>query len=693
MKTKITLSILTLLLIIGSGHAQNDEATDSLTRELQEVVVTAKQPATKLVGSTLVSTIPGSNLADLGNALDVLAQLPMIKVEDNAVSVIGKSNIEIYIDGRPMRDEQELQQLLSSNLKKVELLMAPGAAYASTTGAVLKITTRRNFVQGLSFTDQFQLQHRRKWSVMDYLSLSYREGNWEFFANGTINRNNSLAKGVTTNTLVYDGRVTTVGSSQHNSYPTTTGVVKAGFNYADGPQSFGAYYRYNPERGDFNNTGSEWLDNNPAIIREIDKHIRAHSHLASLYYENSFADRYLLHFDGDFRRSTESNSVATTYPESANPAVNSTDERTSNLWAGKLCLNFPLWKGEFTVGTQDSYTHTTLDYRMLNNAVSEYIPSSLTDARQTSAAMFASWARMFGRFSLSAGARYEYVDYDFKVNGKRDENVSRRDHLLTPDLSLGYSFNEESQISLSYKMATVKPPYSQLTGSLSYTGLHEIEGGNPGMRDEKMHDLQLSGMCKGFMFQADYTRALDTYAFVKQLYPANNLQLLMHPVNIDVSALNLYLVWGQPIRRWTPNVTLGMYRQWLNLDGTSYNKPIFSYYLDNTFSLPKGWMITANISGSSQGDMHTNRFGASWFTMDASVGKTFLNKSLTVKLSATDIFNTDNNDWTMNTYGVFVDKRQSYDRRGIALNIIYNFQPRKSKYKGESAAEAEMKRL
>lgn len=693
MKTKITLSILTLLLIAGSGHAQNDEATDSLTRELQEVVVTAKQPATKLVGSTLVSTITGSNLADLGNALDVLAQLPMIKVEDNVVSVIGKSNIEIYIDGRPMRDWQELQQLLSSNLKKVELLMAPGAAYASTTGAVLKITTRRNFVQGLSFTDQFQLQHRRKWSVMDYLSLSYRAGNWEFFANGTINRNNSLAKGVTTNTLVYDGRVTTVGSSQHNSYPTTTGVVKAGFNYANGPQSFGAYYRYNPERGDFNNTGSEWLDGNPAISREIDKHIRAHGHLASLYYENTLADRCLLHFDGDFRRSTESNSVATTYPASSNPAVNSTDERTSNLWAGKLYLNFPLWKGEFIVGTQDSYTHTTLDYRMLNNAVSEYIPSSLTDARQTSAAMFASWAHMFGRFSLSAGARYEYVDYDFKVNGKRDENVSRRDHLLTPDLSLGYSFNEESQISLSYKMATVKPPYSQLTGSLSYTGLHEIEGGNPGMRDEKMHDLQLSGMWKGFMFQADYTRALDTYAFVKQLYPADNLQLLMHPVNIDVSALNLYLVWSQPIRRWTPNVTLGMYRQWLNLDGTNYNKPIFSYYLDNTFSLPKGWTITANISGSSQGDMHTNRFGASWFTMDASVGKTFLNKSLTVKLSATDIFNTANNDWTMNTYGVFVDKRQSYDRRGIALNIIYNFQPRKSKYKGESAAEAEMKRL
>lgn len=693
MNAKILMSILTALLIIGKGNAQNQETTDSLTRELQEIVVTAKQPATKLVGSTLVSTIPGTNLANLGTALDVLAQLPMIKVADNSISIIGKSNIEIFIDGRPMRDDRELSQLLSSNLRKVELLMAPGAAYASTTGAVLKITTRRKFVQGLSFTDRFQLQRRRKWSVMDYLNLSYRIGDWELFVDGTINHNNSLAKGVTTNALVYDGRETIVGSSQHNSYPTTTGVIKGGFNYSHGSQAFGAYYRYNPERGSFNNTGSEWMDDQAPILRNIDKRIRAHSHLASLYYENVFAEKYILHFDGDFRRSKENNSVATTYPESSNPAVNSKDERTSTLLAGKLSLNLPLLAGDFTVGTQDSYTHTSLDYRMLNSSVSEYIPSSMTGARQTSAALFASWSRMFGKFSLSAGARYEYVDYDFKVNGLRDEDVSRRDHRLTPDMSLGYSFSDEAQISLSYKMATVKPPYSHLTGSLSYTGLHEIEGGNPGLHDERMHDIQLFGMWKGFMLQADYTRSLDTYAFVKQIYPADNLQLLMHPVNINVSALNLYLVWSQPIRRWTPNVTVGIYRQWLCLDNIQHDKPIFSYYFDNTFSLPHGWLITANISGSSQGDMHTNRFSASWFTMDASAGKTFLDKSLTIKLSATDIFNTANNDWPMNTCGVFVNKRQSYDQRGITLNIIYNFQPRKSKYKGSSAAEEEMKRL
>ena len=693
MNSKQLFLSLTVIFSATAVSAQSIEVTDSLTQQLQEVVVTAKQPATKLVGSTLVSTITGSNLANIGTALDVLAQLPMIKVQDNSVSVIGKSNIEIYIDGRPMRDEQELQQILSSNLKKVELLMAPGAAYESTTGAVLKITTRRNFVKGLSLTDVLQLKRSRKWSAMDYLGLSYRAGDWEYFFNGTINHNNSLNKGTTTNTLIYNGTETVVGSRQYNSYPTTVGVIKGGLNYSHGSQSFGAYYRYNPERADFTNNGAEWLDNTELLLRDIAKQIRSHSHLASLYYENTFSGKYLLHFDGDFRNSHANNSVATTYPESATPAVNSTDSRTSTLWAGKLYLNFPLGKGDFTIGTQDSYTHTSLDYRMLNSSVSEYIPSSLTDARQTSTAMFASWSRMFGKFSLSAGARYEYVDYDFKVDGKRDEEVSRRDHLLTPDLSLGYSFDQESQISLSYKMVTVKPPYSQLTGSLSYTGLHEIEGGNPALHDEKMHDVQLFGMWHGFMLQTDYTRSLDAFGFVKQLYPTDNLQLLMHPVNIDRTALNLYLMWSKPIRCWTPNVTIGMYQQWLTLDNTKHNKPIFAYYFDNTFALPHGWNITANFRGQTEGDMSTNRLGSTAFAMDASVGKTFLNKSLTVKLSATDIFNTSNNDWTMNTYGVRVDKRQSYDSRSISLNVIYNFQPRKSKYKGASAAEYEMRRL
>ncbi|MDE6535310.1 MAG: TonB-dependent receptor [Muribaculaceae bacterium] len=682
-----------LILALSCGQMYAQEASDSLSHQLHEIVVTANQPATKLVGSTLVSTISGSNLAHLGNALDVLAQLPMVKVENNNVSVIGKSNVEVYIDGRPMRDNLELVHLLSTNLQTIELLMAPGAAYDSTTDAVIRIITKPNHIQGISITDQFNLQCRRKWSIMDYLSLNYRFKRWEMFVSGTFNYNNSVSKGITTNTFIYRDKPIIIGSSQYNSIPTTVGSFKAGFNYSDDGQSFGAYYRYNPEQGDFKNSGSEWIDNEAPVGREINKRINADSHLVSAYYEDTFADKYRLHFDGDFRQASEKNNVTTSYPESVLSDVNSADKRTSMLLAGKLTFDLPLWNGNLSFGTQDSYTHSSLDFQMLNDQVSEYIPSSKTDAKQTSANIFASWSRNINRFSLSVGARYEYVNYNFTVNGTRDKELSRSDHLLTPDLSFGYSFNDFTQISLAYKMSTVKPPYSQLTGSLNYVGRYEIEGGNSALRDERMHNVQFFGMWKGLMMQADFSRCVDTYAFIKELYPAKDLQLLMHPVNINLSALNLFLIWIQPVGCWNPNFTLGMYRQWLKLSGKEHNKPIFSYYFDNTFVLPRGWTITANFCGRTRGDMHTNCFGATWFTMDASIGKTLFNEALTLKLNATDIFNTVNNDWKMNTYGVTVNKRQSYDYRGVSLSVIYNLNPRKSGYKGSSAAQSELDRL
>lgn len=139
----------------------------------------------------------------------------------------------------------------------------------------------------------------------------------------------------------------------------------------------------------------------------------------------------------------------------------------------------PLGGGTLTAGTQDSYTRTSLDYRMLSQSAEQYIPSSYTVTRQTSLAAFASWKRNFGPLGLRAGVRYEYTDFRLDTDGVRDDDVSRRDHLVTPDLSVSWQPEKGPSLSLSYRMATVRPPYSQLTGSLSYVGRHEIEGAIP----------------------------------------------------------------------------------------------------------------------------------------------------------------------------------------------------------------------
>lgn len=81
---------------------------------------------------------------------------------------------------------------------------------------------------------------------------------------------------------------------------------------------------------------------------------QSHDHLASVYYDGKIENKYQLHFDGDFRRSRSFTDVSTSYPDSEPADVNSSDSRKSELLAGKLYMTFPLWKGDFVVGTQDS---------------------------------------------------------------------------------------------------------------------------------------------------------------------------------------------------------------------------------------------------------------------------------------------------------------------------------------------------
>lgn len=64
-----------------------------------------------------------------------------------------------------------------------------------------------------------------------------------------------------------------------------------------------------------------------------------------------------------------------------------------------------------------------------------------------------------------------------------------------------------------------------------------------------------------------------------------------------------------------------------------------------------------------------------------------------VGFAANDIFHTRNQSWWMNVKDVSLYKDSDGDTRRLMLTVSYIFNPKKSKYKGEGAANDEMKRL
>ena len=119
--------------------------------QLQEVVVKGQLPYTRLRGDAMVTRITGSVLEKAGTAQDVLRKVPGIIRKGEDLEVVGRGTPVYYINGRRVRDLDELKQLMSDEIANVEVITNPGAAYDATISAVVKIKTVRRQGDGFSF--------------------------------------------------------------------------------------------------------------------------------------------------------------------------------------------------------------------------------------------------------------------------------------------------------------------------------------------------------------------------------------------------------------------------------------------------------------------------------------------------------------------------------------------------------------
>ncbi len=90
------------------------------------------------------------------DSYDLLRYAPLVSVENNTVSLLGKGTSTVYINGRkPVMDNASLMEMLRSvpadRIEKIEIIMSPNSSYkASTTGGIVNIVMKKNPNQGLT---------------------------------------------------------------------------------------------------------------------------------------------------------------------------------------------------------------------------------------------------------------------------------------------------------------------------------------------------------------------------------------------------------------------------------------------------------------------------------------------------------------------------------------------------------------
>ena len=145
------------------------------TLMLGEVIVKSQLPKTRVKGEAMRTTIEGTILEKAGTVADALARVPSLEAErDGGVKVLGRGDAEVYINGRKVQDMSELSRLRSDQIQHVDVIQNPGARYAASTKAVVRITLKKAQGDGFSFQDNLTGMYQYGHTITNNLDVNYK---------------------------------------------------------------------------------------------------------------------------------------------------------------------------------------------------------------------------------------------------------------------------------------------------------------------------------------------------------------------------------------------------------------------------------------------------------------------------------------------------------------------------------------
>lgn len=720
-----------------------ESATDSIptdttlwynkTQQLGEVVVQSSLPKTRAKGDAMRTTVTGSILEKAGSASDALKRIPSLETEqDGPVKVTGRGEAEVYINGRRVLDIKELSRLRSDQIQYVDVVQNPGARYAASTKAVVRIKLKKTQGEGLSFRENAMMIYQYAHTLTNNIDVNYRTGGLDLTASfwaGNYAHSKSLQED---NIFYYAGPDRYEGRTVQDSKQDWKGwSPQLQVNYMlNDNHSFGAFYKYDRHPGgDFNSLFNTDNYENGVYTERSESRIwqtdRFRKHIFNAYYNGKVRQFSIdLNVDGLFDRTEAPGSTVETMTPVINGqlaegsgtlrTIESNTNSSNNFWASKLILSYPVWKGNLSVGGEYSYNHRTDAYTF---TASDAVPVKATDTEinEKSAAAFVEYGHQFDLSSLSSklstlyvqiGLRYEWLQNDYYNFGQREDEVCRNYGDWFPTAVISAPIGKV-QLSLSYRRDIKRPNYSSLTSSTIYLNRYAYQSGNPYLRPTYTHSVVLNAAYQWMNLTVNYGRIKDSETMSTEPFPGSTdpLVSLVRPMNSfdDYNQLSINPSLRPVIKlgkvTWHPTWSLfAVFQNYKSpcADGSiiTLNHPFVSTGLQNDFELTKNLRLNANVNWASKGDYNNYRMNIS--TVNTSLGVQYdinLRRLGTLNIDARcyDIFHTGKNGGIVYGYRELTIVHPT--RRMFMVDVTWKFNEARSKYRGSGAGDKQKARM
>lgn len=674
---------------------------ESDTTMLNELLVEGDLPRIRLRNDAVVATVQNTVLSKAGTANDVLKRLPAITGENGDFSIFGKGKAKIYVNNRELRDVSELDLISSADIKVVEIVHNPGSRYDASVKAVIRIQTVRKTGDGLSFDVRSSYLQTENTDLRQQLNLNYRYKGWDLFATVKYERYAFVQESKLTQEAYVDTLWTQMNELNVDGVSNPLTSI-AGINYEITPNHYvGVKYTMTSFIGDNgmeSNTLSDvyangvfydrWKSNDNQMQRNDPRH------RMNIYYNGSFGE-LKVDFNSDIYRSSQS--IASTITESSeeyDDRVISSDNKVRNrLFATKFVLSYPVWEGELSVGNEFTRTRRDDDY----DTDIQGIPSTNTSIHDDNNAFFAEYSRTTPIGQVVAGVRLENVYSNYYNDGVKMEEQSRHYTRWFPNISYSNTLGNV-QMQLIYTAKTIRPAYWQLGSSIFYGNRFTMQTGNPFLKPTIIHDASLNGSWKFLQLMVSYKQERDVIMQWATQMEDNPAVTLLSTRNVKkLPSLSAYLTASPKFGIWTPQASVGFTKQWLtiasNNEQIQLSSPIPTVSLNNSFSLPKGFLVTFDANFQGKGNHQNVELIDHQFVVNLGVSKSFFDEQLSIVLKGHDLFRGRTMDIKFYNDRLILYQFSRWDSRELELTVRYKFNSAKNRYKGTGAGQGEINRM
>ena len=724
----------TTVRLTNQNYAQNTDLGDvrmsADVSQLDEVELIAERSTVELRLDKKIYNVGKDMTVKGGSVTDVLDNVPSVSVDvEGGISLRGNESVRILINGKPSAlsglSNDALRLLPAEAIEKVEVITNPSSRYdAEGTAGIINIILRQNKTTGINGTTNLTLGDPK--NEAGSLGLNLRQNKFNLFSNWTYRNQegpgNSLYDQINYND---DGSIRGYQNEDRTN-------VRAGSN---ANANVGVEYFINPttsitnstvfgySEGD-NTTDIDFVNSDPnglPLVRRVRNTLQLEQ---QRQFEYSFNLTKKFEKPGhellvDYQYSESEGSDDSVIEETliSATAADVPTEKTVNQEDQRRALyqfNYVLPMGkenqsQFELGYRGGYINQTTtfiagSFDPFGAFVNNENFSNTLEYREWIQAAYTQLGTKWDRFNFLGGLRMEHTDIDINLVETSDLNTKQYTNWF-PSVFLGYSLNDEDQITLSYSKRLRRPWSRFINPFPSRSSNTNLFQGNPDLDPTftDAYDLGMINQREKFTFNTSvyYNRSTGVFQFVTQetgeLIEIENPNDPSTPILVPVQLrqpINLstedrygfeFNTTFTPVRSWRFSWGINLFQRSLVGSYTyinSLNQSITQVFDNDNFSwqtnmsakivLPKDINFQTNIryQGRSEDAQSINRGIAS---ANLAMSKEILNKKGTLALNVSDLFNSRKRISDTRTLNVQTYSENQWRQRQVNLNFTYRF--------------------